>query len=75
MAKQWAKDNNIEIVEYLPDYSKYQRAAPIKRNTLIVEEADVVIAFWDGKSKGTKDSINKAKSLGKEVILEYILPT
>jgi hypothetical protein len=39
-------------------------AGPI-RNKLIVEVCDEVIAFWDGKSTGTKHSINYAKELGK----------
>ena len=44
----------------------------IVRNTQIIENADVVFAFWDGQSKGTKDSITKAKKLQKELhIISY----
>ena len=39
---------------YLPEYSRYGRAAPLKRNITIIENADLVLAFWDGKSHGTK---------------------
>jgi hypothetical protein len=38
--------------------------AALERNGLIALCADVVIAFWDGKSKGTKDTISKALKMG-----------
>lgn len=40
-----------------------------QRNKLIVEQCDVSIAFWDFKSKGTKNSIDTAKKMGKNVIV------
>ena len=52
----------IEIIK--PDWS-IGRHAGILRNTEIIKKSNIVIAFWDGKSKGTKDSINKAKKQGK----------
>lgn len=63
----WARDNEIAVKEFFPDWEKYGRGAGFKRNTQIVEAADLVIAFWDGLSKGTLDSINKAKKLNKRV--------
>lgn len=44
-----------------------------ERNTSIVENSDIVVAFWDGKSKGTLDTINKAESAGKPVFIAYEL--
>ena len=35
------------------------------RNKLIVDSADFVLAFWDGKSKGTKSVIEYCKKQGK----------
>ena len=63
----WARDNGVDVKEFFPDWEKYGRGAGFKRNTQIVEAADLVIAFWDGLSKGTLDSINKAKKLNKRV--------
>ena len=63
----WARDNGIEIKEFLPDWDKYGKSAGFIRNTQIVEAADLVIAFWDGVSRGTKDSIDKAEKMGKRV--------
>ncbi|WP_317855155.1 SLOG family protein [Chakrabartyella piscis] len=52
-AKAYAQANNIPCVEFLPDYKTYKRGAPLKRNLQIIAYADMVLAFWDGKSKGT----------------------
>lgn len=47
----------------------YDRLAGLKRNSLIAELADIVYAVWDGKSRGTADTIEKAKARGKTVIV------
>ena len=49
----------------------YGRAAPIVRNREIVEYADKIIAFWDGKSRGTRFVIEYANKIGKpcEVVM------
>lgn len=72
-AAEYAKQNGICLTEILPDYNRYGRAAPIRRNERIVEAADSVIAFWDGKSKGTKYVIEYCKKNGvpiRVVLLE-----
>ncbi len=53
-AAAFAEERGIPIKVFLPQYKKFGRAAPIIRNKQIVEYADEVIAFWDGKSKGTQ---------------------
>lgn len=52
-AREYAQANGIKLTEFLPDYEKYGRGAPIKRNRKIIDYADAVIAFWDGRSRGT----------------------
>lgn len=42
------------------------------RNKEIVSEADLVIVFWDGKSKGTKNTIELCKKMGKEYTIYYL---
>ena len=64
-AKEFAIKHNLKLIEFLPDYEKYGRKAPLVRNKLIVEECDCLIAFWDGKSRGTKFTLDYAKELGK----------
>lgn len=67
LAAKYAKENNIPITEFLPDYAKYGKAAPIVRNQLIINNSDKVIAFWNGKSRGTLTSINMARKAGKPI--------
>ena len=64
LARNYAINENLELIEYVPDWS-IGRHAGILRNTKIIQDSDVVLALWDGTSKGTKDSIDKAKSFGK----------
>ena len=64
-AALFSKENRLILTEFLPDYKKYGRAAPIVRNKEIVDYADTVIAFWDGKSKGTAFVINYCKQKSK----------
>ena len=66
-AAEFAESNSIKLTEILPDYKRYGRASPIVRNQEIVDAADVVIAFWDGSSKGTEYVIGYCKKVAKEV--------
>jgi hypothetical protein len=65
LAEKFAKDNNIKIELYLPDWNRYGKSAGYIRNKLIIENCDEVIAFWNGKSPGTKLSIDIAEKLKK----------
>ena len=60
-ARKYAIEHHIKLTEFLPEYYKYGKGAPLKRNLQIIEYADVVIAFWDGQSKGTKYVIDNCK--------------
>ncbi len=66
-AKEYAEKNNIKLTEFLPEYNKYGKAAPLKRNLQIIEYADEVLAFWDGKSKGTKYVIDMCQKSNKRI--------
>lgn len=60
-AKCYAQANQLKLTEFLPDYQRYGRSAPLKRNLQIIEYADCVLAFWDGKSRGTRFVIDQCK--------------
>jgi hypothetical protein len=66
-ARNFAIKHNLKLIEFLPEYDKYGKGAPLVRNKLIVENCDCLIAFWDGKSRGTKFTIDYAKKLDKTV--------
>lgn len=75
LAERFAKENDLPIHIIKPDWKTYGRAAgPIRNRQMLdyaMEELSLVVAFWDGKSKGTKNTINTAKSLG--IPVEIIL--
>ena len=54
IAADYAKANRIKLTLFLPEYEKYGRAAPLKRNEKIVAYSDYVLAFWNGTSLGTR---------------------
>ena len=62
MAETWCRKQGIECYIIRPDWKTHGRSAAFKRNHQIIGEAEMVIAFWDGKSKGTKHSIDLAKA-------------
>lgn len=67
----YAQSHEIALKVFLPEYEKYGRHAPLLRNITIIENADLVLAFWDGESRGTKFVIDmcNARSIPIRVIL------
>lgn len=72
-AREYAQSHDIKLTEFLPEYDKYGRSAPLKRNITIIEYADVVLAFWDGQSHGTKFVIDNCKQRG--IPVKVFVPT
>ena len=66
-ARYYADMYGIPLKEFLPNYRVHGAKAPLVRNRLIVDYADVVYAFWDGNSRGTRYVIEYAQSVGKPV--------
>lgn len=69
LAEKYADMHNIPKLIFLPEYDKHGKSAPLIRNISIVNSCDMVIAFWDGVSGGTKFTVNYAKSERKKVIV------
>lgn len=72
LAKHHATTNGIEFVEMKANWTRHGRAAGFKRNAEMLKElgaGGVVIALWDGKSRGTKHMLEIAEKGGYEVWL------
>lgn len=67
IAAKYAIDNGIQLHEIRPNYAQYGRGATFIRNRQIVDSCDVLLAFWDGKSKGTQYTINYARKNNKTI--------
>lgn len=65
LARKFARDNKLKLIELKPNYDRYGPKAPHVRNTEIIKMADFVYIFWDGKSKGTKAVIEKCRRNAK----------
>lgn len=67
----WAKRNNIPVKQFPADWNgKYGKSAGMMRNNQMAEYAEALIALWDGKSKGTKQMIERARAVK---LLVYVL--
>jgi len=71
LSEKWAKEYNIGTKIFIPDWKRFNKAAGYIRNADIVKEADKIIAFWNGKSKGTKHTIDICKKEGKKCKIVY----
>lgn len=69
IAEEFADKHRISKLIMYPKYEIYGRAAPLKRNEIIVDIADEVLIIWDGKSRGTKHTADYAKKKNKKVHL------
>ena len=61
----FAKEYNIPTQIFYPDWQKHGKGAGFIRNTRIVNHSNFIVAFWDGQSRGTQDTMQKARK--KEV--------
>ncbi len=72
LAETYADKNRISKLIIRPDYARYGKGAPLKRNEEMVKTADAVLVIWDGVSRGTKYTADFAKKEGKS--LTVIIP-
>lgn len=72
-ARNYAKKHHIQILEILPEYELYGRAAPLKRNDWILALSDIVYIFWDGKSHGANYMLKNCRKLNKPMkLFEFV---
>lgn len=64
---QWEVLGGVPCVIGYRNGKAYNKLAGINRNKLMAQNADMLLAFWDGKSKGTKNMIDEAKKLKLEI--------
>ena len=64
LGERYAKDRGYKLRVFPADWNKYGKRAGYLRNVQMAEYADALIAFWDGKSRGTANMIAEARALG-----------
>jgi ribA/ribD-fused uncharacterized protein len=73
LGEKYAIEHNLPGESYPADWEHYGKQAGYIRNELMAQNADVLVAFWNGTSKGTEHMIRTMKSLKKPVrIVRYV---
>jgi len=72
LGERFAREHGCKIKRFIPDWDGLGKQAGFIRNWDMAKYADACVAFWDGKSKGTKHMIDLAKREGLNVrVVEY----
>lgn len=72
LGEKYAQENGYTLETYPADWKRHGRAAGPIRNALMASVANALIAFWDGKSRGTKNMIDLANTKGLQVaVVQY----
>lgn len=72
LGERFALENGFKLERYPAEWGKYGRAAGPRRNMEMVKASDFVICFWDGKSRGTKSTIEYTVKMGRPLRIKYI---
>ena len=71
LGRRYAEEKGLDILSYPAEWDKYGKSAGYKRNEQMAAEAEALVAFWNGKSKGTKHMIDTMIRLNKPVRIVY----
>ena len=69
LGEKFAEEYKLPVKLFPADWEQYGKSAGAIRNRQMAEYADMLIAFWDGSSKGTKNMIETMKKLGKPTFI------
>lgn len=64
LGEKWATDRGLPVIKYPANWAKYGKSAGYRRNAEMAENADALVALWDGVSKGTNHMITLALDKG-----------
>ena len=72
LGERYAREHGLPFRVFPADWERDGNSAGPKRNALMAANADALIAFWDGASKGTKNMIEIARSRGLLIrVIQY----
>ncbi len=72
LGELYAIENGFDVKKYLPDWERYGKSAGPLRNKIMVDKADFIICFWNGKSRGTASTVKYAIKTEKPLRFKYI---
>ena len=72
LGKRYAKEHGYDVLSFPADWNKYGKSAGYRRNKEMADAADALVAFWDGKSRGTANMISIMRTMKKPIrIVRY----
>ena len=75
MGERYARERGFQLRRFPADWEQYGKSAGHIRNAKMADNADALIAFWDGESKGTKNMIDNARRKGLALrVIQYKKP-
>lgn len=69
LGELWAKRRSIPMRYFPAQWGMYGKSAGPRRNSMMAEYADALVAVWDGESKGTQNMIGQARDRGLRVFV------
>lgn len=67
LGKLWAQMSGVPVASFKPDWDTLGKRAGFVRNAEMADYATDLIAFWDGKSRGTGHMIDLARKRNLQV--------
>ena len=67
LGEQYAKERGYAVNYYPANWKLYGKRAGFLRNEQMAQNADALVAFWDGESRGTKHMIDLAKQYNLKI--------
>lgn len=75
MGERYARERGFQLRRFPADWEQHGKSAGHIRNAKMADNADALIAFWDGQSRGTKNMIDNARRKGLAIrIIQYRKP-
>lgn len=72
LGRRYAEERGYKILSFPANWEEHGRKAGYLRNVEMAKNADALVAFWDGESRGTKHMIDISRKHGLQIrIIRY----
>lgn len=72
LGEAWANESGVPCERFHADWDRHGKSAGYRRNEQMADNAEALIALWDGLSRGTKHMIDISRRKGLKVHIHII---
>jgi len=72
LGERWANESGVPVEYYPADWDRHGKRAGYVRNEEMADNADALIAIWDGESPGTESMIDIAETHGLDIFIHTV---